>query len=441
MFWNDSPVSVGLHTRFTINSLSGLMGQTETLLADKIDEDLQIERKIDEEIAGEYEKLTDGIDDEDVKAEVHAQLRKREEARVLKERAERKKMIQDKAKAITQILEGKESTAQATETAPDHEIVISADGDESSGAEEASTEDSTAQAIETAPGHQTALSDYSALRADGEERIPRGGMLISEAATETENITGSLQHPPDNGSASEQQQLTTLTTPEEVLVSAAVGLYAAKLLRGIEVIKKLRAENSEFCVERSALMAEIESLKRNATEQCAQHQVVQAELSELKTALRERDNETALERELGCESWARAVFQLQTRNDCLTETLTSGNTRASAALARASAAQARQAKLETELLSWRRYFEMRSFRTDISGPERAHCASAVCTTQNVLWPEIEAAPPSSASSVTDGADTPSTVTTEYIIKNYLCQLLYTSSPSVSFWLLPHDYSY
>jgi len=137
--------------------------------------------------------------------------------------------------------------------------------------------------------------------------------------------------------------------------------------------------------------------------QATQRQAVQAEFNEFKAAQRERDNENERERELECESWATAVSQLQMRNDYLTEALSNANTRTLAARARGS-------KLEAELISWQQSCEGRSLSISISGTERAHCTSIVDAIQKVLWPEIETDIPSSASSVTDGARTPSTTT-------------------------------
>ncbi|KAI5854356.1 hypothetical protein BZA05DRAFT_263623 [Tricharina praecox] len=381
MYWEDFLVSVTISSKYAIEHLLALMHQTEALLEDKSRQDLCIAIGIDQEVTSEYDRLmgldeefegeypryTEVIEDDEVEDEVYAQLRKRAVAKMLKKKSEHRKQIQEEAKELIQRKEDEYANYQPTETTSD---------------------DNTAHSDQSSPPANSDEGTY------GEDEA-----VTLAAATESENITGPLQHPPDNGSTSEQQQLTT---PEELLVSAAIGPYAAKLLRGIEVIKKLRAENSECSAERSTLMAEVESLKRDATEQHTQHQAVEAELSELKAALRERDNGAEQERELECESWARAVSQLQTRNDRLTEALSSANTRA-------SVARVRQTQLETELISWQRYFETRSLRFDISEPERAQCASAVDTIQKVLWPKIEAFQ-SSASSFTDGAHTPSTVT-------------------------------
>ncbi|KAI5854357.1 hypothetical protein BZA05DRAFT_263649 [Tricharina praecox] len=311
-------------------------------------------------------------------------LWKREEARIVKERVERQKEIQDKAKALVRMLEDKDTNAHTNETAsddhtahPDHSVPpvesaeMSDDGDD-----------------------VLVFSDSSEMSDDGDDVV---------ASTESENITGPLQHTPGNGSTPEQQQLTT---PEEALVSAAVGPSAAKLLGGIESIKKLSAANAEYITERSVLMADsIKSLKRDATEHCTQNQAVLAALEGLDAVPQERYKDAEREREV---EWASAVSKLQTRNDRLAEELNNANTRASAVQAQALA---RQATLEAELISWQRYFEMRSLRFDISRTERAHGASAVDAIQKAPWPGTEAVP-SSTSSVVDGAHTPSTVTTD-----------------------------
>ena len=345
------------------SALHKMLAKTETL----VDQMVKAEHEIDEQISKDYEKLTEGINDEGVKAEVRTLLRKRAEARQLREKAERTEEIKDKARTLMRMLEDEDSFVEVTEAAPDN---------------------------------HTALPSHGALPAASEEWI--GGedkTVTSEVTTDSGNLAGLNRHGPGDGTVSEQSRLTT---PEEVLVSAAVGPYAAKLLRGIEVIKKLRAENAECSAERSVLRAEMESLKRDAVDQATRRQAVQAEFNEFKAAQRERDNEDERERELECESWATAVSQLQMRNDYLTEALNNANTRT-------SAARAREIKLEAELMSWHRFFEGRSLCIGISGAERALYASVVDDIQKVLWPEIETDIPSSASSVTDGARTPSTM--------------------------------
>ncbi|KAI5854358.1 hypothetical protein BZA05DRAFT_263671 [Tricharina praecox] len=339
----------------TTVTLASLLNRTEQLLATEHQESLQISQMIDEAIVDNYEELTYDIDDEDVKAEVHAQLQKREEARVLKERADRKKEIQDKAKALVRMLGGEDNGAQTIRTVADEDRA------------------------------------ESAMPADAETRVDsEHEELAPTSEMELESFASSMQHPPSDGSAPGQPQLTT---PDEMVVSAAVGPYAAKLLRGIEVIEKLRAENAECNAERSMLRTKIESLELQATQREQDGE-----------AQREHENETERERELECESWARAVSQLQTRNDRLVEALARANTRT-------LIAQAWKDKFEAALKSWQRYFEIRSLRIDISGSERAQCASAADSIQDVLSPEFDTAAPSSASSDTEGAHTPSTETT------------------------------
>jgi len=339
-----------------------LLWRTLELVHNKVEANAWAELEIDGQISEDYERLTEGVDDKDVKAEVRKLLRKRAEARALKEKAEHKKEIQDKARALMQMLEDE-------------------------------TEDSNSQATETAADDHTALPDHNTLPADGEEVFGDEDKAVTpEAVTDSESLADPIQHAPGGGSVSEQPWLTT---PEEVLVSAAIGPHTAKLLRGIEIIKKLRAENAECSAEHNILRTEMES-------QATQRQAVQAEFNEFKAAQRERDNEDERERELECESWATAVSQLQMRNDYLTEALNNANTRT-------SAARAREIKLEAELMSWHRFFEGRSLCIGISGAERALYASVVDDIQKVLWPEIETDIPSSASSVTDGARTPSTM--------------------------------